>query len=90
MQRKWEKKVVEHLVISHKHRLAAISRKNMHTMGRRTWGKNLAFNNNTCQKKWRRKAIGKMGKKMEGKWGKKSREKIKKKIWKKIQKKIWG
>ena len=88
MQRKWEKeKAVEHLVASHKHRLAAASRKIMHTMGRRIWGKISSIQQQRLlEKNGEEKRQAKWGK-MGEKWGKKSREKIKKKIWKKIQKK---
>lgn len=76
---------MEHLVISHKHRLAAVSRKKLCLLWGEEHGEKIQYLVATfARKKWRRKAIGKMGKKMEGKWGKKSREKIKKKIWKKI------
>lgn len=63
------KKAVEHLVASHKHGLAAISRKIMHVhleknMGRKKY---LAFNSNICHIKWRRNRYtswGKMGEEM--------------------------
>ena len=80
---------MEHLVASHKHRLAAASRKIMHTMGRRTWGKNIQhliaiF----ARKKWRRKAIGKLGKKWEKNGEKNLEKKLRKKYGKKSRKKI--
>ena len=50
------KKAVEHLVASHKHRLAAASRKIMHTMGRRTWGKYPVFSSNIYYIKMEKKS----------------------------------
>ena len=65
------KKAVEHVVASHKHGLAAASRKIMHTMGRRTWGKYPVFSSNIyyikMEKKSDRQTGGngrKMGKKI--------------------------
>ena len=81
------------MVISHKHRLAAVSRKIMHVHLEKNMGKNIQHLVATfARKKWRRKAIGKMGKngrkngeknlekKLRKKYGKKSRKKITKKV----------
>ena len=95
------KKAVKHLVASHKHGLAAISRKKLCLLWGEEYGEKYpAFSSNIYQKKWRRKAIGKMGKKwkkdgeknlekkLRKKYGKKSRKKITKKVPAKLQKKI--
>ena len=84
---------MEHLVASHKHRLAAASRKIMHIL----WGeehgeKYPAFNSNIYYikmekksdrqngEKWKKDGEKNLEKKLRKKYGKKSRKKITKKV----------
>lgn len=80
---------MEHLVASHKHGLAAISRKIMHVHLEKNMGKNIQHLVATfARKKWRRKAIGKKGKKWKKNGEKNLEKKLRKKYGKKSRKKI--
>ena len=80
---------MEHLVASHKHGLAAVSRKNCAYYGEKNMGKNIQHLVATfARRKWRRKAIGKMGKKWKKNGEKNLEKKLRKKYGKKSRKKI--
>lgn len=80
---------MEHLVASHKHGLAAASRKNCVYYGEKNMGKNIQHLVATfARKKWRRKAIGKLGKKWKKNGEKNLEKKLRKKYGKKSRKKI--
>ena len=82
-----KKKAMDRPIISHKHRLAVVSRKIMHTVGRKNIEEKFSIWQQYLRRKMEKKSDKQNGEKMGEKMGKKIQRKIKKKIWKKIQKK---